>query len=96
MEGTSEQLQHQRSVSGATGPNANPLGGRVDAVEIYDADAFPHSLQFHFTFFFNLITVVYFKAQTVKVDLGTLAEAGERWRHSANVHPEMMQVLWRK
>lgn len=45
-----------------------------------------HSVQFHFFFFFlkkNLITVGYFKAQTVEVDLGTLAGAGGDAREQA-------------
>lgn len=43
-----------------------------------------HSVRFHFFFFFFnlLITVVYFKAQTVEVDFGTMADAGGGWQSS--------------
>lgn len=87
---SSSLSEHRRS--GSARSNANPLTG---AVKIPEAVCVCVCVQFHFIFFFNLlITVVYFKAQTVKVDLGTLAEAGERlagFSRAANAHPEVKQ-----
>lgn len=93
---SSSLSEHQRL--GSARSNANPLTGAVeipDAVCVCVCVCSLCAVSLHFFFFFNLlITVVYFKAQTVKVDLGTLAEAGETLAGSsraANARPEVMQ-----